>query len=62
MISLLFAKAVRRSRVLDEAMKLRGFNGKIRTLNVYPSTRTDVFMTALFCAAAILLSVYGWMI
>lgn len=62
MISLLFARAVRRSRVLDEAMKLRGFNGKIRTLDVYPSTRTDVFMTALFCASAILLSVYGWTI
>ena len=59
-IALLFVRAVRRSRVLDDAMKLRGFNGQIRTLNHEVWKRKDTLLFMFFCCASVVFAFFGW--
>ena len=59
-IALLFVRAVRRSRVLDDAMKLRGFDGHIRTLNHEVWRYKDTFLLMLFCCASVVFAYLGW--
>lgn len=59
-IALLFVRAVRRSRVLDDAMKLRGFDGRIRTLNHEVWRHKDTFLLMFFCCASVVFAYLGW--
>ena len=59
-IALLFVRAIRRSRVLDDAMKLRGFNGQIRTLNHEVWKYKDTFLLMFFCCASVVFAYLGW--
>lgn len=61
MIALLFAKAFRKGRILEQSMILRGFDGKIRTLNKYSWTARDSFLLAVFAFISISLGVIGWL-
>lgn len=60
MVALLFSKAFRKGRVLEQSMILRGFNGKIRTLTKYQWTSKDTVLLAVFSIISLCLGLLGW--
>lgn len=62
MVALLFSKAFRKGRILEQSMILRGFNGKIRTLTKYQWTGKDIALLGAFSIVSFCLSVSGWML
>ena len=62
MVALLFSKAFRKGRILEQSMIMRGFNGKIRTLTKYQWTGKDIALLGAFSIVSFCLSVSGWML
>lgn len=59
-IALLFMRAFRQSRILEEAMKLRGFNGTFRVLEHEQWRISDTILLCLFVVSAVTFAILGW--
>lgn len=59
-IALLFVRAFRKSRILEEAMVLRGFDGKIRTITDNKWSNNDTILIIVFVLITITIGVLGW--
>lgn len=61
-IAILISRAFRQSRIMQEAMMLRGFDGTFRTLQTNQPTVTDFYLISVFVFAALVLGLLGWII
>lgn len=60
-VALLFVRASRKSQTLEEAMLLRGFDGKIRTMEVKKWSFRDTILLSFFVLLTLTIGVLGWM-